>query len=102
MPSSSFPAANSRWPEALAAVDRDRLKPVLRSPFVAMHRHRGWGPRLAASLLALPLGWLASGPAPLRAAPSEAEEEANCARASAFVEANAAPALEALERLARQ
>jgi len=61
-----------------------------------------WGRGLAACLLAVPLGWLASGSAPLRAAPSEAEEEANCARVNQFVEANAAPALEALDRLARQ
>jgi len=65
-------------------------------------RSQLWGRGLAACLLAVPLGWLASGSAPLRAAPSEAEEEANCARVNQFVEANAAPALEALDRLARQ
>ncbi|MFN6338587.1 MAG: hypothetical protein ACK41W_07670, partial [Cyanobacteriota bacterium] len=68
----------------------------------AVSRSQLWGRGLAACLLAVPLGWLASGSAPLRAAPSEAEEEANCARVNQFVEANAAPALEALDRLARQ
>jgi hypothetical protein len=48
-------------------------------------------------LLAIPLS-----PAAAQIRPGDAEEEANCARLSQMVEANAAPVLQELERLARQ
>ena len=48
-------------------------------------------------LLAIPLA-----PAAAQIRPGDAEEEANCARVSQMVEANSAPVLQELERLARQ
>ena len=56
---------------------------------------------LALLLLAPPLGgtWWAT---PARSAPSDAEEEANCARVSQVTAENAAPVLQVLERLARE
>jgi hypothetical protein len=52
--------------------------------------------------LLLPLLAIQPGLAPAGAQPSEADEEANCARVSQLVEANAAPAFQDLERLARK
>lgn len=52
--------------------------------------------------LLLPLLAIPPGLAPASAQPSQADEEANCARVTQMVEANAAPAFQELERLARR
>jgi hypothetical protein len=59
-------------------------------------------PPRACFWLALLLAAAQSGPAPAQPRPGPVEEEANCVRVAAMVEANAAPVLRELERLARQ
>jgi len=68
---------------------------------VIAHRRHGMAGLLALLLLGQPFGgaWWAT---PARGAPSDAEEEANCARVSQVTAENAAPVMEALERLARE